>query len=639
MPAPLILVNGASPPTTRPAPLPATGTKANGTITKGTLAAAVTLSVDSSQLSQIGSVTYSVIAPEGSACVVTTPSPTRPFSTTIGPFDLEGRYYVIAYANGDAVTQRTVVALSVPTVSAGFHIPNVGEQTEWDPIYGWLHDYRAMVLVVDALAAIGGVGTLGGDAVGTIASNRVTGIGTGASAVAIHATTLRWDASLTPVLTQAQLAGTGVATGGPLLVQGQQGQAQAGGAANNNGGPLVLAGGLPGTGGAGAAGLPGTIQFKDGAIALGVLSNNSATLETTFATDSSRAGLVLGAQFNNGYVVLNARGTGGLIYLDATSQVNVRDGSPATAFSIIPNASGATILQFASGVTPSITQAQSGSGAGTTMSITAQAAKTGSAAAGGRLTLGSGAGDGAGLPGTIQFKDGAVTLGTFSNNSATAEATLAADSSRAALVLSAGYANGYIVLNARGTNGLVYVDSALQVNFRDASPGTAFSIIPNSAGATTLQFASGTTPSIAHSTPTSDVTPHDLTIGAQSAFATATGANLNAANVLIRGGQRGTGGLRGGVKIAMNGSASSSDTMLEVREFTAGERHVGLCTMGNMTLGNLPVGSGDGVLWIGEANTSPTVAPGLGAYLYVDAVTGRLMAKGRNGTLTTLAVA
>jgi hypothetical protein len=61
---------------------------------------------------------------------------------------------------------------------------------------------------------------------------------------------------------------------------------------------------------------------------------------------------------------------------------------------------------LASAATPSITQAQSTTGAGVTLLVQSQAAKTGSAAAGGNIVVQSGAGDGAGAPGTIQTKLG-----------------------------------------------------------------------------------------------------------------------------------------------------------------------------------------------------------------------------------------
>ncbi len=61
-----------------------------------------------------------------------------------------------------------------------------------------------------------------------------------------------------------QKSGTGANVGANLQIIAQAGQQQTGGAANNNGGILALQGGVPGTGGSGAAGLPGAVQIYTG---------------------------------------------------------------------------------------------------------------------------------------------------------------------------------------------------------------------------------------------------------------------------------------------------------------------------------------------------------------------------------------
>lgn len=57
------------------------------------------------------------------------------------------------------------------------------------------------------------------------------------------------------------IPGFGATSGFSMFVSAQAGQAQTGAAANTNGGNLVLSGGLAGTGGSGAAGLPGDVEL------------------------------------------------------------------------------------------------------------------------------------------------------------------------------------------------------------------------------------------------------------------------------------------------------------------------------------------------------------------------------------------
>ena len=81
----------------------------------------------------------------------------------------------------------------------------------------------------------------------------------------------------------------------------------------------------------------------------------------------------------------------------------------------------AASLTWGASLTPTIGQSISTTGAGATFSITSQAAKVGSAAAGGNLVLSGGAPDGVGAAGSVLLQSGGVTVATV----ATAGITLA----------------------------------------------------------------------------------------------------------------------------------------------------------------------------------------------------------------------
>ena len=67
--------------------------------------------------------------------------------------------------------------------------------------------------------------------------------------------------SVIPTLAQGAVPDADDAAGQPMAIMAQAGQAQKGDAGNTNGGGLILSGGLPGTGGAGAAGTPGSVTL------------------------------------------------------------------------------------------------------------------------------------------------------------------------------------------------------------------------------------------------------------------------------------------------------------------------------------------------------------------------------------------
>lgn len=102
----------------------------------------------------------------------------------------------------------------------------------------------------------------------------------------------------------AQRSGTGANNGTPVTLAAGQGQNQDGGNNNNNGADLTLAAGAQGTGGGGAAGLPGALVLKSGTTEIDRINGGGAAIGagvvtvTTIATirpsgTSTTAGLVV----------------------------------------------------------------------------------------------------------------------------------------------------------------------------------------------------------------------------------------------------------------------------------------------------------------------------------------------------------
>lgn len=198
-------------------------------------------------------------------------------------------------------------------------------------------------------------------------------------------------APVTYTFTQAQKAGTGATAGLPLTIQAQQGQAQTGATANNNGGNLLLTSGAAGTGGSGAAGSNGTINFELGGSNVIKLSDVGLSGNAAFVLDPAKTFFFFQANGVGQGFVLQA--TGGSMYMDSPT-INVRDNSNAQVLTLTQSAAAASSLVVASTVTSyAISQADkttnSGSGAGFT--IHAQN-ETGTTSTGGAMTLASGTG-------------------------------------------------------------------------------------------------------------------------------------------------------------------------------------------------------------------------------------------------------
>lgn len=291
------------------------------------------------------------------------------------------------------------------------------------------------------------LGTLSGSSVPTT----VVSLTGAANVVNMLAASLTYASSQALcVIGQATLAGTGANAGSEFLVQAQAGQQQSGVNANNNGGPLRLASGPAGTGGSGAAGLPGALQFYVGATQAGSMALAASDF-LAVGTNPPASGFVRATQSASGTTkVLSVKDTGStdrciVGYWHAnTADDRVQMGWGAdtlgaaslvflngvnyyqTTTHIFANSSGAGIWQIpmafggAAAITCSDTTATSvtisqsdtavASATGTTFTIHAQNA-TGTTANGGALALKSGTGTTA--AGAVQIWAGGTQLASL----------------------------------------------------------------------------------------------------------------------------------------------------------------------------------------------------------------------------------
>ncbi len=155
-------------------------------------------------------------------------------------------------------------------------------------------------------------------------------------------------------------------------------------------------------------------------------------------------------------------------------------------------------------------------------------------------------------------------------------------------------------------------------------------------GASLLWTATLASPLINQDIKASDVATQTFTIRGQAAFSTGGAlANINGGIVAIQGGlisSSTAGGLKKGVRIELT---SANETMIEATEVIAGQAIVALCRKGALTATQCPTGAGDGVVYLANAATVPTVNSVSGGYLYSEA--GALKWRGTGGTVTTIA--
>ena len=147
-------------------------------------------------------------------------------------------------------------------------------------------------------------------------------------------------------------------------------------------------------------------------------------------------------------------------------------------------------------------------------------------------------------------------------------------------------------------------------------------------------------PSIRQGARSSDLAPQNLLIGAQNAFASATGTNRDGGSLELQGGQRSnTNGRRKGVQLELD--QNTNTTLLEVAdvqaEATSLSRVLALLNLSPISTAQMPTGTGDRVIYIANAGTVPSANPASGGILYVEA--GALKYRGSSGTVTTIAPA
>jgi len=127
----------------------------------------------------------------------------------------------------------------------------------------------------------------------------------------------------------------------------------------------------------------------------------------------------------------------------------------------------------------------------------------------------------------------------------------------------------------------------------------------------TLQFLQGVIPFIKQETHAT-IAGKNLTIQAQSTG----GTNLAGGDVIITGGAPGTGGKKGGVRLQLN-----ANNIAQATEVVANQRVFGLFGDGSgsgsaLTNTQMNTGTGDMVMFIGNALTIPSVNPSGGTILY-----------------------
>lgn len=141
--------------------------------------------------------------------------------------------------------------------------------------------------------------------------------------------------------------------------------------------------------------------------------------------------------------------------------------------------------------------------------------------------------------------------------------------------------------------------------------------------ANTLTFGQGLTqPTWSHTTKSSDTTTTATMFKAQGAFATAAN-NQNGGNFLIQSGpasNNGNTGIQGAIRLQLG--QSTTETMIECAEPTLNQRVVALARVGaGITSTQIPANAGDGVVWVGNAQTNPTANAVAGATIWASGAT------------------
>lgn len=141
-------------------------------------------------------------------------------------------------------------------------------------------------------------------------------------------------------------------------------------------------------------------------------------------------------------------------------------------------------------------------------------------------------------------------------------------------------------------------------------------------GCAAIEFSAATSTPAVRSADSTTGSGTSLRLYGQNAFGT---GNNDGGPVLISGGNANGSGIPGGVTL----STSVAD-QLRVGAFTSTRKYVAMVAMPGTS--DLP--TGDGVVYIGNATTTPTSNPVSGGVLYVES--GALKYRGTGGTITTV---
>lgn len=231
----------------------------------------------------------------------------------------------------------------------------------------------------------------------------------------------------------------------------------------------------------------------------------------------------------------------------------------------------------------------------------------------------------------VQFRDGAndrlvvsgasgaLTMGQDANVSTTIKgSTMIVQSST----------SNQLVLGANSQSNLY---STVDIKFGNSAGNGkgAFFFSPLATGAAAMNFGGEVTSATIGLV--AAVTPIALAINGQAATGTNAGGNLNLSSGASTG-------LRGGVRLGVNATASSAALLACEDIGTAGSpgrRVVQLCKVGSPASADMP--TGDGVVQVCNAQTLPSSNPVGGPLLFGDA--GALKARGTGGTTATLCAA
>jgi hypothetical protein len=162
--------------------------------------------------------------------------------------------------------------------------------------------------------------------------------------------------------------------------------------------------------------------------------------------------------------------------------------------------------------------------------------------------------------------------------------------------------------------------------------------------------SSGSDWTFQHANRSSDIPATTLTIKGTAASTSppTTGANADGGRIIIQGGRKNNDGVNAGRLrgVTMSLGDQAAGPLFELTELQAsltaagtGTRMIALLRNGFMTTTEMPTGSGDLVIFIGNAASVPTANPASGSVLYVDPADGATKIRGRSGTVTTIAPA